>query len=177
MRYKKGHVVPQWSSEIFMNLPWCHEPFNDSTQKLKWIAAGYRPVESTGAWVDISNDLFPQVIKNQFGGWNNLNDIGLTIYKMKTDEVLPVHFDTYKYYRSLFHLGENVDVVRTIVFLEDWDSGHYIEVDGEPYVGWQAGDWITWTNDTPHMAANIGLDPRYTLQITGWIEKGQWESL
>jgi hypothetical protein len=26
-----------------------------------------------------------------------------------------------------------------------------------------------WTYDTPHMAANIGLEPRYTLQITGHI--------
>jgi hypothetical protein len=34
---------------------------------------------------------------------------------------------------------------------------------------WQAGDVVEWTYDTPHLAANMGIDPRYTLQITGWI--------
>ena len=173
MSYKKGHVLPQWCSEIFMNLPWCRELFNDSVQRSKWIQAGYRPVESSGAWVDISKDAFPDIIKTQFGSWMGLNDIGLTIYKMETDEVLPVHFDTYKYYRKLFNLDDTIDIVRTIVFLKDWSSGHYIEIDGQAHVGWKAGDWFMWMNETPHMAANIGLDPRYTLQITGWIEKGQ----
>jgi len=28
---------------------------------------------------------------------------------------------------------------------------------------------IEWAYDTPHMAANIGLEPRYTLQITGHV--------
>jgi len=31
----------------------------------------------------------------------------------------------------------------------------------------KSGDWISWNYDTPHMAANIGTEPRYTLQITG----------
>jgi hypothetical protein len=177
MQFKKGYVTPQWSSEIFMNLPWCREPFNDPVQQSKWIEAGYRPIDSTGAWIDIANEQFPKVIQSQFDHWKGLHDIGLTIYKMETDEVLPVHFDTYKYYKKLFDLDDTVDIVRTIVFLKDWVSGHYIEIDGQAHVGWKAGDWFMWSNNTPHMAANIGLDPRYTLQITGWTEKGQWESL
>jgi hypothetical protein len=28
---------------------------------------------------------------------------------------------------------------------------------------------IEWMYDAPHMAANIGPEPRYTLQITGWV--------
>jgi hypothetical protein len=177
MHFKKGFTSPLWTSEIFMNLPWSREPFNDPAQQLKWMAAGYRPIESTGSWIDISNEMFPTAISSQFGQWKGLNDIGLTIYKMETDEILPVHFDTYKYYRNLFKLDDSVDIVRTIVFLKDWSSGHYIEIDGTAQVGWKAGDWFMWANNTPHMAANIGLDPRYTLQITGWIEKGQWGSL
>ena len=38
---------------------------------------------------------------------------------------------------------------------------------GEPVVGWRAGQVVEWQYDTPHMAANIGLEDRYTLQITG----------
>jgi len=53
--------------------------------------------------------------------------------------------------------------------LEDWKPGHYLEVNGKPYVNWQAGDTVEWAYDTPHMAANIGLEDRYTLQITGHL--------
>jgi hypothetical protein len=53
------------------------------------------------------------------------------------------------------------------VLLEDWQSGHYLEVDGVPVVNWHAGQVVQWVYDVPHMAANIGLEDRYTLQITG----------
>jgi hypothetical protein len=55
------------------------------------------------------------------------------------------------------------------VFLEDWKSGHYFEGLGTPITQWHAGQTIEWSYDTPHMAANIGTKPRYTLQITGHI--------
>jgi hypothetical protein len=55
------------------------------------------------------------------------------------------------------------------VLLEDWKPGHYLEVDGVPYVNWKAGQTSEWVYDAPHMAANIGLEDRYTLQITGHL--------
>jgi hypothetical protein len=39
----------------------------------------------------------------------------------------------------------------------------------DPLTKWTAGTVVEWTYDTPHMAANIGLEPRYTLQITGHV--------
>ena len=58
-------------------------------------------------------------------------------------------------------------IYRALVLLEDWKSGHYLEVTEQPVVGWAAGTVVEWTYDAPHMAANIGLEDRYTLQITG----------
>jgi hypothetical protein len=58
---------------------------------------------------------------------------------------------------------------RAIVLLEDWKPGHYFEIMDIPVVNWTAGTVIQWEYDTPHMAANIGLEPRYTLQITGHL--------
>ena len=55
------------------------------------------------------------------------------------------------------------------MLLEDWKPGHYLEVDSKPYVAWKAGDTVEWVYDLPHMAANIGLEDRYTLQITGHV--------
>lgn len=173
MKYKKGHVVPNWDISVFNDVAWCAQPFNDSSQYSRWVSEGYRKDNTIGVWVDITSREFPEVLKETFSNWQNLNDIGLTVYKMSTSEILPVHFDTYNYYRKIFKLDSSkIDIFRTIVLLDDWASGHYLEVDGDPIVNWQAGDWFTWANDTPHMAANIGTIPRYTLQITGWCEKG-----
>ena len=51
--------------------------------------------------------------------------------------------------------------------MEDWKSGHYFEVEGNPFIEWKSGDYISWVGNTEHFAANIGIEYRYTLQITG----------
>ena len=100
-------------------------------------------------------------------GWK---DVGTSYYRMNTGTVLPVHGDLYVKYIDLFKLhGQQHRIRRAVVFLEDWKSGHYAEYLGEPLVKWTAGTVIEWPYDTPHMAANLGLKPRYTLQITGHV--------
>jgi len=89
---------------------------------------------------------------------------------MTTGTVLPEHVDTYERYIKLFNLkGQEDTIRRALIFLEDWSSGHYLEVAGTPITNWVKGNYVIWKNNTPHMAANIGITPRYTLQITGHI--------
>jgi hypothetical protein len=100
-------------------------------------------------------------------GWK---DIGTSYYRMDTGTILPVHQDTYKRYVELFDLqGKEHTIRRAIIFLEDWQSGHYLELKGIPVTDWKKGFTVMWDYDAPHMAANIGLTPRYTLQITGHV--------
>jgi hypothetical protein len=101
-------------------------------------------------------------------GWQ---DIGLAFYRMPTGTVMPVHRDLYKRYIELFNLqGRERSIRRALVLLEDWKPGHYAEYMDIAYVNWRAGSVIEWAYDTPHMAANLGLAPRYTLQITGHVD-------
>lgn len=81
--------------------------------------------------------------------------------------VLPEHGDTYAKFREIYGVPDSAVIMRAIIFLEDWQSGHYLEIDQTPVVAWRAGDGIFWQDDTPHLAANMGHTPRYTLQITG----------
>jgi ectoine hydroxylase-related dioxygenase (phytanoyl-CoA dioxygenase family) len=62
---------------------------------------------------------------------------------------------------------EPSQVWRCIIFLEGWKSGHYFEINGAAHMNWRAGDYVLWNNDVPHFAGNFGLEPRYTMQITG----------
>ncbi len=158
-----------WDDE-YRYLDYVNEIFNDPVSMDQWIATGY-PDRFTGDMCDMRsaqptwNQRFVDIYSDM--GWK---DIGTSYYRMRTGTVLPTHQDTYKKYTKLFDLaGQEYRIRRAIVFLEDWKSGHYFEGLGQPLTNWCAGTVIEWPYDTPHMAANIGLESRYTLQITGWV--------
>ena len=158
-----------WDDE-YKHLDYINEPFNDLDSKQLWINAGY-PERFTGDMCDMRsrqpswNQRFLDIFSDM--GWK---DIGTSYYRMNTGTVLPTHGDLYAKYININRLqGKENRLRRAIVFLEDWKSGHYFEGLGKPLTEWCAGTVIEWPYDTPHMAANIGLEPRYTLQITGHV--------
>ena len=163
----KYHVPVFWDDE-FKTLAYTNESFNDIDSLTQWTAMGYAD-KFTGDMCDMRspqpswNHQFINIFKEM--GWK---DIGTSYYRMDTGTILPTHGDLYLRYVDLFKLhGQEHTIRRAIVFLEDWKSGHYFEGNGKPMVNWCAGDVMEWNYDTSHMAANLGTDPRYTLQITG----------
>jgi hypothetical protein len=169
------HVTHKYNLQVFWNdeykrLDYIHEPFNDPESVNQWISQGYQS-KIVGAMADM---------RGRQPTWNNKfiehfsalgwQDIGTSYYRMSTGTVMPNHSDLYKKYVELFNLqGREHTIRRAIVLLEDWHSGHYLEVNGVPIVNWQAGQVVERNYDAPHMAANIGLQDRYTLQLTGHI--------
>jgi hypothetical protein len=158
-----------WDDE-FQYLDYRQESFNDSTDVARWLALGYQP-KICGDMADMRdrqpswNHRFIELFEAR--GWR---DIGTSYYRMTSGTVMPVHQDRYARYIELFDLaGKESSIWRALVLLEDWRPGHYLEVQGRPFVQWQAGTVVEWCYDTPHMAANVGLEPRYTLQITGHL--------
>ena len=156
-----------WDDE-YKKLNYIQEPFNDPVSVNQWLSQGYQS-KITGALCDMRHKLpgwsqrFIDIYTGQ--GWK---DIGLAFYRMHTGTVMPNHSDLYKRYIELFNLQYKEHTIsRALVLLEDWKSGHYLEANSVPIVDWKAGQVVEWTYDTPHLAANIGLDDRYTLQITG----------
>lgn len=163
----KIHIQKFWDDE-YTSLDYTREPFNDPDSVSNWVCQGFSG-PFTGYMCDMTK---PQPSWNQrfidFFAAKGWQDIGTSYYRMDTGTVLPNHSDLYKKYVDLFKLqGSEHWIYRAIVFLEDWQSGHYSELNEEPFVNWRAGDCLIWRYDTPHMAANLGNLPRYTLQITG----------
>jgi len=159
-----------WDDE-YQHLDYVNEQFNDTTLLNQWTELGY-PNRFTGDMCDMRqqqpswNTQFVDFFAAK--GWK---DIGTSYYRMNTGTVLPTHGDLYLRYIALFNLqGREPSIRRAIIFLQNWRPGHYAEYEGQPFVNWSAGDVVEWSYDTPHMAANLGLDPRYTLQITGWYD-------
>ena len=149
-----------WDNE-FKHLDYIQEPFNDPVSVDRWISQGYH-TKITGDLCDMRHQL-PNwakyfVTMYQDWGWQN---IGLAFYRMHTGTVMPVHQDLYRRYIEIFNLqGREHTIRRALVLLEDWKPGHYLEVDGVPYVDWPAGKTVEWVYDTPHSAANLGLEDR-----------------
>ena len=98
---------------------------------------------------------------------HNLKNLGICYYRMETGVILPEHSDHYTTYINKFKCDIN-QIHRLLIFLEDWKSGHYFEVENTPITNWKMGDCYMWNGETKHMAANMGPHYRYTLQITGW---------
>jgi hypothetical protein len=165
----KYHIPIFWDDE-FKELLYINETFNDVESLQRWTAQGYAN-KFTGDMCDMRstqpswNDRFVNIYREL--GWK---DIGTSYYRMGTGTILPTHGDLYLRYVDLFNLqGKEQRIRRAIVFLEDWKPGHYFEGNNVAKVDWRAGDVVEWCYDAPHLAANLGLEPRYTLQITGWV--------
>jgi hypothetical protein len=167
------HPIHQYQLHTFWNkeyqdLEYVNEPFNDTRQTQVWKDQGYAN-QFTGDMCDM---------RQQQPSWNlafiamyeqlGWKDVSTSYYRMGTGTILPTHGDLYLRYIDVFQLhGQEHTIRRAVVFLEDWQPGHYAEYMDQPFTAWNAGAIVEWPYDTPHMAANMGLTPRYTLQITG----------
>lgn len=175
-RIELGHLNRYWDQD-FKELTYVKQPVTQEEID-DWNNLGYdqKNVKSfTGSLYD-SRNVMPDWTKNLefiFGLYNQT----YTIYRMETLEIMPVHRDHFRTYCRLNDVTPD-RVYRVILMLEDWKPGHYFEMDGVGYVNWKAGDWFKWRGDVPHSAANIGSEPRYTMQITGMsVYDGQLNDL
>lgn len=158
-----GHIVPWWDQH--RDLSYINEEFNDPNSIDLWRHLGYTQSRFTGDMYDMRFEEPPWVagfrlyFPWRFFSWS--------FYRMPPGTVLPRHSDTYNRFINIYEISDPTVIHRAVIFLEDWSSGHYFEINGQPLIQWCAGDWVTWRYDTPHLAANVGMTDRYTLQITG----------
>ena len=164
--WARGHIDPWWGLH-HRELNYFQESFNDPGTLSEWRSLGYTQKKFTGDMYDMRMPE-PEWMRG-FDRQFPFENLSWSVYRMTPGCVLPTHSDTYSKFREIYAVPVQATVVRVIVFLEDWRSGHYFEGVQVPVTQWRAGDVIEWTYDAPHMAANLGLEPRYTLQITAWV--------
>jgi hypothetical protein len=163
-RWRRHHVDAWWNLQ-HRDLDYINEPFNDPVSQADWQRLGYTQTKFTGdmydmrrpepAWLAPFRTAFPW----RYFSWS--------LYRMSPGTVLPEHRDTYARFRQLHDISDENSIYRAVIFMEYWQSGHYLEIDQQPITQWRPGDAVLWQNDVPHLAANMGRTDRYTLQITG----------
>jgi hypothetical protein len=158
-----GHTNPVWGTN-HRDLEYRRGRYNNLKDLEMWEQLGLKLNPAGG-------DVFD--MKNVMPDWANIfftlfkgNNVGISFFRMNTGDILPTHQDTYEVYRKVNNIIDASTVSRAIIFLEDWRPGHIFEIAGTPITNWKAGDYVVWSYDVSHMAANLGLQPRYTMQIT-----------
>jgi hypothetical protein len=163
--YLSGTVKKNWNDD-FKYLIYTKQPVTEEEISC-WRNQGYYHDQFTGNMYDNKNTM-PDWVTDIGNLFPNLKNKTYTIYKMKTLEIMPTHIDHFKRYSELFAVNNKL-IRRIIIFLEDWKPGHYFEIEGKGIVNWKAGDYYLWESNVKHAASNIGIEPRYTLQITGHV--------
>jgi hypothetical protein len=97
----------------------------------------------------------------------------LSVLKQRPGQTIPIHSDSFGKIAYEFSVDPK-DCIRVNIFLENWKSGHYFEIDHNPITKWERGDAVIIGKDTPHLSANNGMEPKFTMQITGPKSEFKW---
>jgi len=100
----------------------------------------------------------------------NFHFYALSTMKQMPGQFIPNHTDKYYYFKNKYNLETTENIVRYCVMLQDWQPGHYFEIDGKPWTNWKRGEYCILKTGIPHRSANAGSVPKYTSQITGILK-------
>lgn len=81
---------------------------------------------------------------------------------------LPPHKDQFYKIQQTFPQRNEIKV-RANIFLEDWKMGHFLQYSEYPVTNWTKGTGLMWDSDILHLSTNAGLEPKYTLQVSGFL--------
>ncbi len=82
---------------------------------------------------------------------------------------MPWHQDRYSFFKQQHNVTEFV--TRMVVFVKDWQIGHFIQAGSSVISHWKAGDIITWHPDRWHLSVNAGIDNKWSWSITGILHE------
>jgi hypothetical protein len=152
-----------------LELKYSNEPFNNQQDIENWHKKGWpKSTKFTGDLCDMRKQQpsYNQDVVDWAANTFKLKNIGTAYYRMGTGVILPTHRDTYQKYIQMFGCDLN-SIIRILVFLDDWRPGHIFQLDDNLVRDYPRWTYYWWRGDYPHMAANLGDEYRYTLQITG----------
>ena len=155
----QGQIPVTWTEADYKNLTWVsnkvhEEKFNATVDTQNYDVGVYMCFENLPTkFYDAVKDL-------------GLNKVVVAVNKLTPGKILPYHTDKYKSYKERNGITEQDEIIRIIVFLHEQKAGHQLWIQDKICTG-PAGSYFGWGKDVEHMAANLGNEDRYILQITG----------
>ena len=100
----------------------------------------------------------------------NFTKFTIGMIKQPPGNFIPNHKDKYFMFKKKFNVTIKEEIVRYCIFLEDWQPGHYFEINYKPFLYWKKGDICVLKKGIYHRSANAGDTNKYTAQITGVLK-------
>ena len=133
---------------------------------------GYRK-ENTMFYRAFSDD--HKSVFKKFMNFTGLKFASSSIIKQLPGNTIPWHYDTHvNFYKKIKNKKLNIkkkEIIRYMIFLQDWDWGHFFCIGSSVLEKWNKGDVITWDPIIHHTGSNGGMKPKVTMNITGVITK------
>ena len=114
-----------------------------------------------------------QVDFSEIGNRLGMEVITISSILQPPGNTIPIHRDTFFQINKRFPNDSRLKV-RANIYLEDWKVGHFLQYQGTDTewhnsTHWSAGDGFIWDSKHLHLSANAGMSPKYTLQISGFL--------
>lgn len=109
-----------------------------------------------------------QVDFNLIGQQLGIEVITISSIKQPPGCVIPLHRDTF-YQISQRYPDRTETKVRANIYLENWKTGHFIQYGNKVSTHWTQGEGFLWDSEVLHLGANAGMEPKYTLQVSGFL--------
>ena len=107
----------------------------------------------------------------------NIEVITVSSILQPPGNVVALHRDTFFQINKRFPDDKRTKV-RANIYLEDWKVGHMLQYQDinnnkkwKTSDNWKAGDGFIWSSDVLHLSANAGMKNKFTLQVSGFLQK------
>jgi len=158
----------EWDIEEFKNLTYTPLFHKDEVLVNLYTGSGH-DYNRMCVWTYWEPNIMPDVVYKIRDKFNYLNNLVVAVHKTNPGYYLPIHFDLYEKYQSIYNI-KNKDIHRSIVMLEDSELGQLFQIESVCYAEWDAGTVYSWKNDAKHAIYNFSTVDRYAIQITGWSD-------
>jgi hypothetical protein len=132
---------------------------------------GYTPENTTYSRIsgEIGGDTFPDWC-TELAYSLGVERGYIAVQRSMPGTIIPWHTDSH--WGSAQRYGVKPEEIRRYsIFPEDWHWGHLFQVGNSCLTDWKKGDIITWNYKVPHLTANAGTVPKYTMRITGPLSR------
>ena len=120
-------------------------------------------------YIQIFSNEYPNLFK-KFIKVSGLAHATSSLIKQYPGNIIPWHYDTHITFKNKIEKNKNLKnkkILRYMVFLTDWDWGHYFHYGNHVMQPWKAGETWDLTGGIYHGSANCGVTPKITMHWSG----------
>jgi len=115
-----------------------------------------------------------QIDYTELGEKLGMEVITVSSIKQPPGCTIPLHRDTFYQINTKYPHRKELKV-RANIYLEDYKIGQFIQYQEDngytTSTNWKTGEGFIWDQEVLHLSTNAGMEPKYTLQVSGFLKQ------